>query len=76
MAEAGGPMMEPAPSADREREHAFIPPWLLELLVCPVDRSPVSLAQNALCCPTCGRRYPVVEGILVMIPTDADEQTF
>jgi uncharacterized protein len=52
-------------------------PWVVDLLVCPVDRGPVRLHQSDLVCIQCGRRYPVLAGIPRMIPDqDAGEQKF
>lgn len=51
--------------------------WLVELLVCPVDGEVVRVAGDSLVCERCGRRFPVRDGIPVMIPEDAEiEQQF
>ncbi|HOF89613.1 MAG TPA: Trm112 family protein [Armatimonadota bacterium] len=47
-------------------------PDLLEILVCPDDHHPLTAEGEALRCPQCGRRYPVVDGIPVMLPNAAD----
>jgi SAM-dependent methyltransferase/uncharacterized protein YbaR (Trm112 family) len=44
-------------------------PWYLETLVCPVDRSELSREGDALV-SAAGRRYPVVEGVPVMLRED------
>jgi uncharacterized protein len=48
-------------------------PRLLELLRCPVCRRAVRPTADgaALACDGCGRLYPVVDGIPVMIAEDA-----
>ena len=41
---------------------------VLYLLACPACESDLCLDAEALFCPSCGRRYPIVDGIPVMIP--------
>jgi uncharacterized protein YbaR (Trm112 family) len=48
-----------------------IDPALLEILVCPVDHAPVTDEGAHLVCGTCGRRYPVRDGIPVMLVSEA-----
>ena len=48
-----------------------IDPGLLEILACPVDHAPVTDAGSHLVCPSCGRRYPVRDGIPVMLVSEA-----
>lgn len=50
-----------------------MPEWLLDILVCPADRGSLNLDSQTLICVVCGRRYPVRDGIPVMIPEDADQ---
>ena len=41
---------------------------LLDLLCCPLDKgAPLAVAEDALTCPTCGTRFPVVDGIVVFL---------
>jgi uncharacterized protein YbaR (Trm112 family) len=40
----------------------------LRWLVCPVCRQSLALDANAVLCSACGRRYPVVDGIPVLLP--------
>jgi uncharacterized protein YbaR (Trm112 family) len=46
---------------------------LLDILVCPVCKKPVSLLadHSALKCETCKRVYPVRDDIPVMLPEEA-----
>jgi uncharacterized protein YbaR (Trm112 family) len=46
---------------------------LLDLLVCPVDKTPVKMTpdQKGLKCATCGRVYPVRDDIPVMLVDEA-----
>jgi uncharacterized protein YbaR (Trm112 family) len=50
-----------------------IPKELLDILVCPVCKTPVKLlADNSgLKCQTCKRVYPVRDEIPVMLPEEA-----
>jgi hypothetical protein len=45
---------------------------LLEILVCPDDRSAVREEGDRLVCTQCGRRYPVRDGIPVMLVEEAE----
>ena len=47
--------------------------WYLDNLVCPVDKSPLEYKDGELISPS-GRKYPVVEGVPVML-VDNIEQT-
>ena len=42
---------------------------LLDILVCPECRQPVELTekQDGLRCPNCGRTYPIIDDIPVML---------
>lgn len=46
--------------------------WLHKLLVCPVDHSPLQQQGNWLFSET-GRRYPVVNGIPVLLRSDVEQ---
>jgi len=45
---------------------------LLEILVCPVCKESVRLEEGYLVCSKCGRRYPIRNGIPVMLPEEAE----
>ena len=47
---------------------------LSELLVCPVDKADLNQDVEAerLECTECGRRYPVRDGIPIMLPDEAE----
>jgi len=49
-----------------------IDPWFLRNLRCPGDGKPVVAEGNALVCPD-GHRYPVVEGVPVMLRRDVEQ---
>lgn len=49
-----------------------VAPELLEILACPVDHAPVREEADRLVCEACGRRYPVRDGIPVMLIEEAE----
>ena len=52
----------------------LIDPKLAEILVCPVDKADLiqDVEASRLKCTECGRRYPVREGIPVMLVDEAE----
>lgn len=50
---------------------------LMEILVCPVDKSELKelTETSQLQCKKCGRKYPVKEGIPVMLIDEAEEDS-
>ena len=51
----------------------MIDPQLLELLACPACKTAVREEGDRLVCVQCGRRYPVRDGIPVMLVEEADQ---
>jgi uncharacterized protein YbaR (Trm112 family) len=49
-------------------------PAITSELVCPVDRAPLRADGPRLVCSSCGRRYPVRDGIPVLIEDEAERQ--
>ena len=45
---------------------------LLEILACPACKTKVSLDGDKLVCDSCRRRYPVKDGIPVMLVEEAE----
>jgi uncharacterized protein len=45
---------------------------LLAILACPVDHAPVRQEDAWIVCTGCGRRYPVRDGIPVMLAEQAE----
>lgn len=46
---------------------------LLEILACPVDKAALREEADRLVCTACGRRYPVRDGIPVMLVEEAEQ---
>jgi uncharacterized protein YbaR (Trm112 family) len=46
---------------------------LLEILACPVCKTQVVEEEDRLVCTECGRRYPVRDGIPVMLVDEAEQ---
>jgi uncharacterized protein YbaR (Trm112 family) len=59
-------------TSSSENEAPVISKTLLDLLVCPVDKAPLTLSQSTLVCTVCGRRYPIEDGIPNML-VDSDQ---
>jgi uncharacterized protein YbaR (Trm112 family) len=43
----------------------------LHLLVCPICHGPLALADGHIDCTQCTRRYPIVDGLPVLIASRA-----
>lgn len=50
----------------------MIDPKLLEILACPACTTDVKLEGERLVCVRCGRRYPIRDGIPVMLVEEAE----
>ena len=50
----------------------MIDPKLLEILACPACKTEVRLEGACLVCEQCGRRYPIRDGIPVMLIEEAE----
>ncbi|MEJ7614003.1 Trm112 family protein [Fervidibacter sacchari] len=57
-------------------QQEIIPQWLLEIMCCPVPECRGDLELRAdilrLVCKKCGRRYPIRDGIPVMLVEEAE----
>ena len=53
----------------------MIDPKLLEILACPACKTEVKEHGDRLVCAKCGRRYPIREGIPVMLLEEAESAT-
>ena len=45
---------------------------LLRILACPVCIEPLAQAADRLVCAACGRRYPIREGIPILLVEEAE----
>lgn len=45
---------------------------LLDILACPVCKADVELKDNKIVCKKCGRKYPIKDGIPVMLIDEAE----
>ena len=45
---------------------------LLDILACPACKADVELKENKIVCKKCGKKYPVREGIPVMLIDEAE----
>jgi hypothetical protein len=48
-----------------------VPEDLLAIMACPACRGALEERGNALACKSCGRHYPVRDGIPIMLPEEA-----
>ena len=46
---------------------------LLEILACPVCKTQVTQEEDSLVCTECGRRYPIRDGIPIMLVDEAEQ---
>ena len=46
---------------------------LLDILACPACKTAVKLEADRLVCVQCGRRYPIRDGIPVMLIEEAEQ---
>ncbi len=47
---------------------------LMKILVCPACKSGVRLEGDKITCVKCGRRYPIRNGIPVMLISEAEDR--
>jgi hypothetical protein len=57
---------------EKPSRHVPLDASVLDLLACPVCQGVLSIDENRLVCMACRRRYPVVDGIPVLIPERAE----
>ena len=46
---------------------------LLDILACPDCKSDIELKENKIVCKKCGKKYPIRNGIPVMLIDEAEE---
>ena len=54
-------------------QQAVIDKELLKILACPACKVSVRLEGQQLVCEKCGRRYPVRDGIPIMLMDEAEQ---
>ena len=50
----------------------MINPKLLDILACPACKTKVVLQEARLICTQCGRRYPIRDGIPILLVEEAE----
>ncbi len=45
---------------------------LLNILACPACKSDIELKDNKIVCKKCGRKYPIKDGIPIMLIDEAE----
>lgn len=53
--------------------HQQIDPELLALLACPACHGTLTQHENRLICQNCQRRYPIEDGIPVLLVEEAEQ---
>ena len=46
---------------------------LLKVLACPACKADIKLKENKICCTACGKKYPIKDGIPIMLIEEAKE---
>jgi len=46
---------------------------LLEIMACPACKGPIELKDDRIVCQQCGRRYPIRDGIPIMLIEEAED---
>ncbi len=59
--------------ADESRRSPSFDPSVVDRLACPACLGKLRLEEGALVCAACGRTYPVIDGIPVLIADRAAE---
>ncbi len=47
---------------------------LLEILACPACKSDIQLRDEKIVCTQCGRKYPIKDGIPIMLVDEAEKE--
>jgi len=47
---------------------------LLDILACPICKSAVALRDNKIVCVNCKRKYPIRDGIPIMLIEEAESE--
>lgn len=47
---------------------------LLDILACPACKSDIQLRDEKIVCTQCGRKYPIKDGIPIMLVDEAEKE--
>lgn len=61
------------PPAETSAGSTDVDASLLEILACPDDKQPIVKMDDKIVCTACGKRYPIRDGIPVMLIDEAEE---
>jgi uncharacterized protein len=68
---------QPATSGSTDEQQGAadvsIDPELLEILACPIDKSPVKLVGDRLVCDAQGHKYRIEDGIPIMLVDEVEQ---
>jgi len=56
-------------------EERMLDKELLDILACPLCKTDIKLEEEKIVCTSCGRKYPIRDGIPVMLIEEAEEKT-
>ena len=57
----------------RRKKNKVIDAKLLAILACPACQGDVELKDNKIVCIKCGRKYPIKNGIPVLLASEAEK---
>ena len=63
------------PPAETSAGSTDVDASLLEILACPEDKQPIVKMDDKIACTHCGKRYPIRDGIPVMLIDEAEDGT-
>jgi hypothetical protein len=55
------------------KEEQMIDKELLDILACPACKGDVELKDNKIVCKICAKKYPIKDGIPIMLIDEAEE---
>ena len=60
-------------TSDQPQDAPVISQELLEILACPIDKSPVKLVGDRLVCQEQGHKYRIEDGIPIMLVDEVEQ---
>lgn len=61
------------PAGEVSGAQPAVSPELLEILACPIDKSPVKLVGDRLVCDEQGHKYRIEDGIPIMLVDEVEQ---